>query len=81
MLVYARYWKPELEGYGGKDYLFETGLPLAVGERVIAPSWKGEQKAIVTKTRVKVSDLPEGLLDKLGTLSRIEKLDSGEDAR
>ena len=52
MYVNIQYWKPEISAYGGKSYLYRTELPLKTGDLVIAPTYKGDQRAIVTRTNV-----------------------------
>ena len=48
MFVGVKYYK-SFGGYGGRDYVYETELPLAVGDLVIAPTVnEPRQKAMVT---------------------------------
>lgn len=59
MIVKAMYYKPNLNGYGGRAYTFRTDLPLKAGDKVLAPGGEGDpKKAIITEV-----DLPEGVID------------------
>ena len=58
-IVTVQYWKEWLHGYSGRNYTYRTTLRLKVGDRVMAPTAKGEkQKAIVTQV-----GLPESVID------------------
>ena len=59
MIVKAMYYKPQMNGYGGRSYTFRTDLPLKAGDKVLAPGGEGtEKKAIITEV-----DLPESAID------------------
>nr|DAI80060.1 MAG TPA: protein of unknown function (DUF5604) [Caudoviricetes sp.]DAZ54177.1 MAG TPA: protein of unknown function (DUF5604) [Caudoviricetes sp.] len=59
MIVKAMYYKPQMNGYGGRSYTFRTDLPLKAGDKVLAPGGEGDpKKAIITEV-----DLPESVID------------------
>lgn len=47
MFVGVKYLK-DGNVYAGRDYTYSTALDLKVGDKIIAPTAKGESKAIVT---------------------------------
>lgn len=57
MIVKAAYFKPEHGAYSARGYTYRTELPLRAGDKVIAPTVNGEQKAVITET-----NLPESVI-------------------
>lgn len=56
MYVKVKYYKGELEGYHGREYVYRTSLPLKPGDQVIAPTAKeARQRGLVTGT---VTEIP-----------------------
>ena len=47
MLVNVRYYKPQLNGYAGNAFTYKTALPLKVGDKVIAPTRGGDNRAMI----------------------------------
>lgn len=58
MLVNVRYYKPKLNGYCGNSFTYRTKLPLVPGNKVLAPTQGGDQRALVVETEV-----PENRVD------------------
>ena len=58
MIVKVKYFNEEVGGYGGQEYTYKTKLPLVPYTKVIAPTYKGDNKALVTQV-----DLPESTID------------------
>ena len=57
MIVKVKYFNEEVGGYGGQEYTYKTNLPLVPYTKVIAPTYKGDNKALVTQV-----DLPESTI-------------------
>ena len=72
MYVKAMYHKPELRGYAGQSYLYKTNLPVKVGMHVIAPTYKGEQKAIITDVNVDASEINPAWADKIREITEFD---------
>lgn len=76
MYVKVLYYKPELDlagtgnGYGGREYTYRSDLPLKPGDLVIAPTYKGEQKAMVVASNVPESMIDPAWADKLRNIER-----------
>lgn len=75
MIVKVSYYKPEYKAYSARGYTYRTELPLKVGDKVIAPTVNGEQKALVTAV-----NLPESVINPAWSASvkTIAKYDRGE---
>ena len=59
MIVKAMYFKPNLNGYGGRAYTFRTNLPLQPGDHVLVPGSEADEKpAMITEV-----NLPESVID------------------
>lgn len=76
MIVKAAYYKPEFKSYGSRGYTYRTELDLRAGDKVIAPTAYGEQKAIITET-----NLPESVIDPkwADSVKSITQMDIGGD--
>lgn len=62
MYVTVRYYKPQLSGYAGMAYTYRTSLPLKAGDKVIAPTKGGDNRAIVLETDVPENSIAPYLL-------------------
>ena len=52
------YYKPEANGYAGREYLYFTNMNLTEGDKVIAPTTKEpKQKAMVTEVNVSADEI------------------------
>lgn len=75
-IVTVQYWKEWLHGYSGRNYTYRTTLHLQVGDRVLAPTAKGDrQKAIVTQTGLPESVIDPSWADRVLTIT---EMDNGE---
>lgn len=78
MIVKVRYYKEELNAYGGRDYIYKTDLDLKPYEKVFAPVGNPpeDKKALVTEV-----DLPEDTILKEWAykVKSITKYDEGEE--
>lgn len=73
MLVNVRYYKPKLNGYCGNAFTYRTKLPLVPGNKVLAPTQGGDQRALVVE-----ADVPESRVDMriLPLLKEITRFDT-----
>lgn len=73
MLVNVRYYKPKLNGYCGNCFTYRTKLPLVPGNKVLAPTQGGDQRALVVE-----ADVPESRVDMriLPLLKEITRFDT-----
>ena len=59
MYVGVKFYKPELNAYSGRVYIYHTTLPLEVGNKVLVPTQKAEeQKAIVVEVGFETPKFP-----------------------
>lgn len=71
MIVKVKFWKPEIQGFAGKEYAYLTDLDLRVNDKVVAPTARNpEQAAVVVETNCKAENLS---LSYLSVLKTIEK--------
>lgn len=62
MFVAIKYYKGGF--YGGREYTYETNLPLNVGDKVITPTVSDpEQRGIVTAINVRKPDFQCRIID------------------
>ncbi|WP_298021148.1 hypothetical protein [uncultured Dysosmobacter sp.] len=54
----------------GKAYSYYTDIPLAVGDRVIVPTYKGDGEGVVCAVAVPESTVDEHVLPLLKTITR-----------
>ena len=75
MIVKVKYFNEEVNGYGGQEYTYITNLPLQQFTKVIAPTYKGDNKALVTQI-----DLPESTISPewADRVREIKEYDNGE---
>lgn len=75
MIVKVKYFNEEVGGYGGQEYTYRTNLPVQKFMKVIAPTYKGDNKALVTQI-----DLPESTIDPswADRVKEIKEFDYGE---
>lgn len=72
MYVTVRYYKPQLSGYAGMAYTYRTSLPLKAGDKVIAPTKGGDNRAIVLETDVPESSIAPYLLPLLREITQYD---------
>lgn len=70
MICKVQYFKPEMMAYGGQSYTYRSSLDLKVGDIVNAPTYKGDQKAIVTEIFVPESEINPAWADRIRTVER-----------
>lgn len=74
MLVKVKYYKEDLAGYGGREYTFDTKLPLIPYQRVLVPSNDGEpKKALVTEVNVPESEIDEAWASRIKEIKEMDK--------
>ena len=52
MYVTVKFFKHDINAYGGRDYLYSTRLAVNVGDKVYVPSASGDKRAIVVAVNV-----------------------------
>lgn len=72
MYVTVRYYKPQLSGYAGMAYTYRTSLPLKAGDKVIAPTKGGDNRAIVLETDVPEKSIAPYLLPILREITQYD---------
>ena len=72
MIVTVLYYDEVAKGYGGMEYTYRTELPLIPYQKVLAPTPKGNKKAIVRQV-----NLPETAIhpDWADRVKEIKELD------
>ena len=76
MLVNIRYFKPLHKAYLGNAFTYRTALPLNVGDKVMAPTTGGDQRAMVVEINVPESRVDERIMP---LLKEITAYDTGEE--
>lgn len=62
MFVAIKYYKGGF--YAGREYTYETNLPLQIGDKVVTPTISDpEQRGIVTAINLKKPDFPCRMID------------------
>lgn len=72
MHVTVRYYKPQLSGYAGMPYTYRTSLPLKAGDKVIAPTKGGDNRAIVLDADIPESSIAPYLLPLLREITQYD---------
>jgi hypothetical protein len=72
MYVTVRYYKPQLSGYAGMAYTYRTSLPLKAGDKVIAPTKGGDNRAIVLETDVPENSIAPHILPLLREITQYD---------
>lgn len=75
MIVKVKYYNDEIGGYAGQEYTYRTNLSVQPFTKVIAPTYKGDNKALITQV-----DLPESTIDPAWAdrVQWIKEYDNGE---
>ncbi|WP_409969574.1 hypothetical protein RFF05_06590 [Bengtsoniella intestinalis] len=68
-IIAVVYENKETGKFEGKPYNYYCNIPVAVGDVVIAPTYKGDSKALVVEIYVNPSTLPAYVLNVLKTIS------------
>lgn len=72
MLVKIKYLHTEANAYGGMSYTYKTELPLAVMDKVLAPTPHGEQRAIVTEVNVPESEVSASWASRIRAIDKYD---------
>lgn len=72
MYVKVLYYKGEGLGYSGREYTYKTDLPVYPGTKVIADTFKGEQKAIISQINVPETEVDPAWADKIKVITKID---------
>ena len=72
MYVTVRYYKPQLSSYAGMAYTYRTGLPLKAGDKVIAPTKGGDNRAIVLDADIPESSIAPHILPLLREITQYD---------
>nr|DAK00798.1 MAG TPA: Protein of unknown function (DUF2577) [Caudoviricetes sp.] len=72
MYVTVRYYKPQLSGYAGMAYTYRTSLPLKAGDKVIAPTKGGDNRAIVLDADVPENSIAPHILPLLREITQYD---------
>lgn len=71
MYVKVIYYKPEAQGYAGREYTYFTNLALNVGDRVTAPTaTEPNQKAMVTEIDVSEDEISPDWKDRIKEITK-----------
>lgn len=62
----------------GKAYSYFADIPLAVGDRVVVPTYKGDGEGVVCAVNVPESKVDERILPLLKTITRKVELENTE---
>lgn len=75
MIVKVKYFNEDVGGYGGQEYTYRTNLNVVPFTKVIAPTYKGDNKALVTEINLPESTIDPAWADRV---QEIKELDYGE---
>jgi hypothetical protein len=65
--VAVRYWKQS--EYSGPAYTYIAGIPLIAEDEVVAPTAKGDRRAIVVNDNVRAGSIDERIMPLLKTIT------------
>lgn len=76
MIVSINYKNRQDGGYDSRKYSYMCGLTdIRVGDKVIAPTYKGDREAIIVETDVPLSCIDQDIIPKLRTITKRVKED------
>ena len=65
MYVSIVYYDPASNSYAGREYTYKTELPLLPYQKVIAPTAKGDKKALVTRINIPEKEINPEWADRI----------------
>lgn len=72
MYVKVRYRREGSGIYEGRLYTYSTELPLVEGDKVIAPTAKGDNSALVVEINAPASEIDPAWADKIKEITRYD---------
>ena len=78
MYVKVQYFQDSAKAYGGNHYLYKTNLPLRYGDPVIAPTYRGNYRAIVTAILDDPNEIRQAMATNMREITEYDTLRSWE---
>ena len=66
----VQYHRPELDAFGGRTYNYYLGIDAKKGDEVVAPTAKGESRAIIVEADVPSERVPKEIRAKLKVITK-----------
>lgn len=73
MIVTVLYYDEVAKGYNGKEYTYHTNLSLMPFQKVLAPTPKGDKKAIVMKINLPESAIQPEFANRVKEIKEMDK--------
>ena len=71
MIISINYKERQGDGYDSRNYSYFCDIPdIRVGDKVIAPTYKGDRDAIVAEVDVPLSSIDPAIIPKLRTITK-----------
>ena len=72
MIVTVLYYDEVAKGYGGMEYTYRTKLPLIPYQKVLAPTPKGDKKAIVRQINLPETAIKKEWADRVKEIKELD---------
>lgn len=72
MYVTVKFFKHDINAYGGRDYLYSTRLAVNVGNKVYVPTVDGDKRAIVVAVNVPETEISPAWADRIKEITRFD---------
>jgi hypothetical protein len=72
MYVNVKFFKHDINAYGGRDYLYSTRLAVNVGDKVYVPTVDGYKRAIVVAVNVPKTEINPAWADRIKEITRFD---------
>lgn len=77
MIVSINYKDRHGDGYDGRKYSYLCSIPnIRVGDKVIAPTYKGGREAVVVEVDVPLYSIDPAIISKLRTITKRQEVTS-----
>lgn len=80
MIVRVKYLNEALRGYMGAEYTYITSLELKPYDKVIAPTYDGDKKALVTQVNLPNECISPSWADRVKEIVKYDRPDDGSDS-
>ena len=73
MYCNVKFFKYDINAYGGRDYLYSTRLAVNVGDKVYVPTVDGDKRAIVVAVNVPESEINPAWANRIKEITRFDE--------
>lgn len=73
MVCRVKYYHEDINAYAGASYTYISDLPLTELDKVIAPTYKGDAKAIVVEVDLPAEAISPAWADRVQTITEYDR--------